>query len=141
MRRDSSYAPAYTSLGIYYADISSPPDPKRASKCFQKAFELDPREVEAARRLADNFANDREWDLVDVIANRIIEGEGGLEGGVSNMEKSALARAKPTNAWAWKALGVADLVSAPMHIPIYINILQIRNVGSMRPLYNLFKSA
>ena len=71
----------------------------------------DARETEAARRLAEGFANDREWDLVEVIANRIIEGEGGLEGGMGSVEKSALARAKPTNAWAWKALGVVELVS------------------------------
>ncbi|EEB87442.1 hypothetical protein MPER_15202, partial [Moniliophthora perniciosa FA553] len=44
LKCDSAYAPAFTSLGIYYIEQASPPDPTRASKCFQKAFELDPRE-------------------------------------------------------------------------------------------------
>src|SRR5262249_20704901 len=83
LKRSSSFAPAFTSLGIYYAEFVSPPDPDRSSKCFQKAFELDARESEAARRLAEGFAEEREWDLVEVVARRAIEGEGGLEGGIA----------------------------------------------------------
>src|ERR1700691_3578862 len=79
LKRDSTYAPAFTSLGLYYAEFISPPDPTRASKCFQKAFELDPREGYAARRLAEGFAEEREWDLVEVVARRTIDGEGGLD--------------------------------------------------------------
>ncbi|CAL1707991.1 unnamed protein product [Somion occarium] len=106
LKRCPTFAPAFTSLGIYYAEVASPPDPKRAAKCFQKAFELDPREGEAARRLAEGFAEDREWDLVEVVARRTIDGEGGLEGGV---EAGPPARYLPLNAWAWKAIGVVDL--------------------------------
>ena len=51
----------------------------RASECFQKAFELDARDGDAARRFAEGFAEGREGDLVEVIANRTIEGEGGFE--------------------------------------------------------------
>ena len=104
LKRAPTFAPAFTSLGIYYSDHLSPPDPNRASKCFQKAFELDPREAEAARRLAEGFAEEREWDLVEVVARRTIDGEGGLEGG------TATARYLPINAWAWKAVGVVELV-------------------------------
>lgn len=103
LKRSPSFAPAFTSLGIYYFEFVSPPDPNRASKCFQKAFELDPREAEAARRLAEGFAEEREWDLVEVVARRTIDGEGGLEGG------TATARYLPINAWAWKAIGVVEL--------------------------------
>lgn len=106
-----SFAPAFTSLGIYYLEGLSPPDTTRATKCFQKAFELDAREVDAAQRLAHAFAEEREWDLVNVVAQRVIEGEGGLGGGLSDPQATALARYKPTNAWAWKALGVVELVS------------------------------
>lgn len=111
MKRSPSFAPAFTSLGIYYLESADPSDPTRASKCFQKAFELDPRETEAARRLAHSFADEREWDLVEVVARRTIEGEGGLGGGLGNAEANAIAKHKPTNAWAWKALGVVELVS------------------------------
>ncbi|KZT68315.1 TPR-like protein [Daedalea quercina L-15889] len=103
LKCSSTFAPAFTALGIYYSDHLSPPDPNRASRCFQKAFELDPREVDAARRLAEGFAEEREWDLVEVVARRTIDGEGGLEGG------TATARYLPINAWAWKAVGVVEL--------------------------------
>lgn len=107
MKRLPAFAPAFTSLGIYYTEYADPPDPTRASKCFQKAFELDPREAEAARRLADGFADEREWDLVEVVARRTIEGEGGLEGG---LDTTAASRFQPLNAWAWKAVGIVELV-------------------------------
>ncbi|PPQ64992.1 hypothetical protein CVT26_015701, partial [Gymnopilus dilepis] len=106
LKQDSEFAPAFTSLGIYYLEHASPPDPIRSSKCFQKAFELDAREAEAARRLAEGFANDREWDLVEVVAQRTIDGEGGVNAGMSKADLDAGSRYLPTNAWAWKALGV-----------------------------------
>ncbi|OCH91806.1 TPR-like protein [Obba rivulosa] len=107
LKRSPSFAPAFTSLGIYYAEFASPPDPNRASKCFQKAFELDPREAEAARRLAEGFAEEQEWDLVEVVARRTIDGEGGLEGGANAAPAS---RYLPLNSWAWKAVGVVELI-------------------------------
>ncbi|EMD32118.1 hypothetical protein CERSUDRAFT_119089 [Gelatoporia subvermispora B] len=107
LKRFPSFAPAFTSLGIYYAEFASPPDPNRASKCFQKAFELDSREAEAARRLAEGFAEEKEWDLVEVVARRTIDGEGGLEGGTN---AAPARRYLPLNAWAWKAVGVVELI-------------------------------
>ncbi|KAI0027005.1 TPR-like protein [Vararia minispora EC-137] len=104
-----SFAPAFTSLGIYYVDAALPPDPNRASKCFQKAFELDAREGDAARRLAEGFAEEREWDLVEVVAKRTIEGEGGVEEGFSENEVITASRHLSNNAWAWKAMGVVHL--------------------------------
>lgn len=111
LKKDASFAPAFTSLGIHYAEYVDPPDPIRASKCFQKAVELDSREGEAARRLAEGFADEREWDLVEVVARRTIEGEGGAEGDVVG-NVAAAARYKPVNAWAWKAIGVVELVQS-----------------------------
>lgn len=112
LKANPTYAPAFTSLGIYYSEFASPLDPNRASKCFQKAFELDPREAEAARRLAEGFAEDREWDLVEVVARRTIEGEGGLDAGIKGAGAAAAARYLPKNAWAWKAVGAVEFVSA-----------------------------
>ncbi|KAF8629945.1 hypothetical protein AX15_003181 [Amanita polypyramis BW_CC] len=107
LKQDPTYAPAFTSLGIYYSEIV-PPDPIRASKCFQKAFELDPREAEAARRLAGGFAEDQEWDLLEVVARRVIEGEGGLTSDL-RLETSDVGELKPKNHWAWKAIGIVEL--------------------------------
>ncbi|KAJ7782973.1 TPR-like protein [Mycena metata] len=120
LKRNPSYAPAFTSLGIYYSDFVTPRDPTRASKCFQKAFELDAREGDAARRLADGFADEREWDLVEVVARRTIEGEGGLDAG---LKSDGAGRFLPTNAWAWKAVGVVELARA--NYPPAIQALQI----------------
>ncbi|CED83821.1 TPR repeat-containing protein [Phaffia rhodozyma] len=109
-----TYAPSFTSLGIYYSDIVSPSDTVRASRCFQHAFELDPRQGEAAKRLADNFADAKEWELVEIISKRVIEGEGGLEGGLENSgankrEREVKGRFLVENVWAWKALGAVAL--------------------------------
>ena len=87
---------------MYYLEVADPPDPNRASKCFQKAFELDATQAGAARRLAESFAEEREWDLVEVVARRTVEGEGG--------NHQAASKHLPVNSWAWKALGVVELV-------------------------------
>ncbi|KAF7375997.1 Antiviral protein [Mycena sanguinolenta] len=120
LKSNPSYAPAFTSLGIYYAEFVTPRDPTRASKCFQKAFELDAREGDAARRLADGFADEREWDLVEVVARRTIEGEGGLDAG---LKSDGAGRFLPNNAWAWKAVGVVELARG--NYPLAIQALQI----------------
>ena len=101
-----SYAPAYSSLGNCYLK-ATPPDNERALKCFQKAFELDATETEAARLLADGYADDDEWALVRGIASRVMEGEGGVEGVAGGeMMKGRFA---PKNGWAWKALGSTEM--------------------------------
>lgn len=105
LKRSPGYAPAFTALGVYYETKGG--DAARASKCFQKAFELDAREDEAARRLAEGFADEREWDLVDVVARRTVEGEGGadaLAGGAISQRRHV-----SRNAWAWKAIGAVEL--------------------------------
>jgi hypothetical protein len=55
---------SFTAIGIWYLECATPPDEERASKCFQKAFELDATEAEAARRLATGYAMEGEWALV-----------------------------------------------------------------------------
>ena len=78
-------------------------DNVRATKCFQKAFELDAREIQAAKILAENFAQEEEWELLAVVAERLIKGEGSQVGqGISIIQ----------NSWAWKALGIVDMVSS-----------------------------
>jgi len=109
LKKSSSFAPAYTSLGIYYSEYATPRDPTRASKCFQKAFELDAREAEAARRLSEGFVDEGEWELAEIVARRTIEGEGGVEGAGPN--DSLGSRHIPTNVWAWKVVGLVALVS------------------------------
>lgn len=118
LKNDSSYAPAFTSLGLYYLECASPADPVRASKCFQKAFELDPREALAARHLAEGFANEREWDLVEVVVRRTIEGEGSAEPSSTTGPAEVSPNDVTTNSWAWKGLGVVELVSRPLTLSL-----------------------
>ena len=100
IQADMNFAPSYTSLGIYYADYAK--DRKRARKCFQKAFELSSAEVEAAERLARAFAKDREWDLVEAVAQRVIE---------SGRVKPAPGSKKKGISWPFAALGVVQLTN------------------------------
>ncbi len=131
------HAPAFTSLGKYYEEHISPSDPVRASKCFQKAFELDSREVYAARRLAFGFAEEREWDLVEVVARRTIEGEGGLDAGLDVASKTSATLFTPMNAWAWKAVGAVELVCS--ETCLYRNLTFHRLGDIMFPQYKLSK--
>ncbi|KAL8844309.1 MAG: hypothetical protein Q9176_001219 [Flavoplaca citrina] len=98
LQADMNYAPAYTSLGIYYTDYAR--DRARARKCFQKAFELSSTEVVAAERLAQLFARSSEWDLVEVVAQRVVE-SGRLRPPPGSKKKGI--------SWPFAALGVVQL--------------------------------
>lgn len=110
LRHHPTFASAFTSIGIWYLEHATPADPERASKCFQKAFELDATQADAARRLAEGCASETEWALVDVVAKRVMAGEGGIDGGLSGKESgSTQQKFLPTNAWAWKAAGAVQM--------------------------------
>ncbi|KAK4444986.1 Superkiller protein 3 [Podospora aff. communis PSN243] len=98
LKNNLNYAPAYTSLGIYYADYAK--DKKRARKCFQKAVELSPSEVESAERLARSFADDGDWDRVELVAQRVVD---------SGKVKPPPGSKRKGISWPFSALGVAEL--------------------------------
>lgn len=93
-----NFAPSYTSLGIYYADYKK--DKKRARRCFHKAFEISPSEIEAAERLARAFADQKEWDLVDAVAQRVVE---------SGKAKPAPGSKRRGYSWPYAALGTVQI--------------------------------
>lgn len=98
IKTDVEFAPAYTSLGRYYDMYAK--DKKRARQCYQKAFELSPAETEAAERLARSFADQGDWEIVEVVAQRVID--------------SGRARPPPGSkrkglSWPHSALGVAQM--------------------------------
>ncbi|KAI0870429.1 tetratricopeptide [Hypoxylon argillaceum] len=98
LKSNFSYAPAYSSLGIYYADYAK--DKKRARRCFLKAVELSSAEVESAERLARSFANDGDWDRVELVARRVVD---------SGRVKPPPGSKKKGISWPLSALGVAEL--------------------------------
>ncbi|PGH11688.1 hypothetical protein AJ79_04711 [Helicocarpus griseus UAMH5409] len=93
-----NYAPAYSSLGVYYADYKK--DQKRARRCFHKAFELSPAEVDSAERLARDFANQGAWDLVEAISQRVVD---------SGRAKPAPGSKRKGYSWPYAALGVVEI--------------------------------
>jgi superkiller protein 3 len=98
IRSNVNYAPAYTMLGIYYADYAK--DKKRARQCFQKAFELSPSEIEAAERLARSFADQGDWDIVEIIAQRVVD---------SGRTRPPPGSKKKGVSWPYSALGVVQM--------------------------------
>ncbi|KAI0205895.1 tetratricopeptide-like protein [Astrocystis sublimbata] len=98
LKSNFSYAPAYSSLGVYYADYAK--DKKRARRCFLKAVELSSAEVEAAERLARSFADDGDWDRVELVAQRVVD---------SGRVKPPPGSKKKGISWPLSALGVAEL--------------------------------
>ncbi|ODN74406.1 hypothetical protein L202_06809 [Cryptococcus amylolentus CBS 6039] len=108
IRANPSHAASYTALGTCYSS-ANPPDHERALKCYQRAFELDATEAYAAHRLAVGYANEDEWAQVRLIAVRVMEGEGGLEGVAGGDALGTKARFAPQNGWAWKALGATEM--------------------------------
>lgn len=98
LKSNMNFAPAYTILGMFYGDYTK--DKKRARKCFQKAFELSASEVVAAERLARGFAADGDWELVEAVAQRVVN---------SGRVKPAPGSKKPGISWPFAALGVAEL--------------------------------
>lgn len=98
IRTNVNYAPPYASLGFYYADYAK--DKKRARQCFQKAFELSASEVEAAERLARFFADQGEWDIVEIISQRVID---------SGKVRPPPGSKKKGISWPFSALGVVQM--------------------------------
>jgi hypothetical protein len=109
----SCFAPAFTSLGIFYSEATNPPDPLRASKCFQKNFELNAREVDAARRVAEGLAEEREWILSVLWRIALLKVKRDL-----NSQEVIDGRYLPVNVWAWKASGVVRV-----HLVIFSSLL------------------
>lgn len=98
IKTNVNFAPAYTSLGFYYSDYAR--DKKRARQCFQKAFELSSSEVEAAERLARAFAEKSEWDIVESIAQRVMD---------SGKVRPPPGSKKRGISWPFSALGVVQM--------------------------------
>jgi superkiller protein 3 len=98
IKANASYAPAYTLLGIYFQDYSK--SKQRARVALQKAFELSTSELEAAERLAKAFADASEWELVELVAKRVVD---------SGKARPAPGSKKKAVSWPYAALGVVQM--------------------------------
>lgn len=98
LKHDLTLAPAYTRLGVFYADYGK--DRKRAFKCFMKALELSDAELEAGRRLVQTFADQRDWDSIALVAQRVVD---------SGQATPPWGSRRPAHGWPFAALGTAQL--------------------------------
>lgn len=98
LKANSSYAPAYTLLGFYFLDYTR--NKARSRVAFQKAFELSTSELSAAEQLAQAFAMEAEWDLVELVAQRVVE---------SGKARPAPGSKKKAYSWPYAALGVVQM--------------------------------
>ncbi|KAJ5296779.1 D-isomer specific 2-hydroxyacid dehydrogenase NAD-binding [Penicillium atrosanguineum] len=98
IKANMNFAPAYSYLGFYYADYKK--DKIRARRCFHKAFELSASETEAAERLAKGFADQKEWDLVEVVSQRVVD---------SGKAKPAPGSKRKGYSWPYAALGTVQI--------------------------------
>ncbi|KAJ9611692.1 Superkiller protein 3 [Cladophialophora chaetospira] len=98
VKANPSYAPAYTLLGVYFQDYAR--NKARARVALQKAFELSTSELEAAHRLARAFADSSEWDLVELVATRVVN---------SGKARPAPGSKKKAHSWPYAALGVVQM--------------------------------
>ncbi|RMD39721.1 hypothetical protein DV735_g5400, partial [Chaetothyriales sp. CBS 134920] len=98
IKANPGYAPAYALLGIYFQDYGK--SKPRARVALQKAFELSTSELQAAERLARLFAARGEWDLVELVAQRVIS---------SGKATPAPGSKKKALSWPYSALGIVQI--------------------------------
>lgn len=98
IKANPNYAPAYTLLGIYFQDYGK--SKHRARVALQKAFELSTSELEAAHCLAKAFSSTSEWDLVELVAQRVV---------TSGKARPAPGSKKKAYSWPYAALGVVQM--------------------------------
>ncbi|KAG4301141.1 hypothetical protein PCK1_002451 [Pneumocystis canis] len=95
LKYDPTYSRSFVNLGIFYADALK--DENRSIKCFQKAFELNAGEIDAAERLVITYARKKEWNLVEAIAKIVISAD------------KIHRRYSHDFSWPQRSLGIAEM--------------------------------
>lgn len=68
-----TFAASYSTLGDIYSNFFA--DRTRAFKCYYKAFELNARDIVAAKYMAQNYCNLSNWQAASTVAKRLIGAE------------------------------------------------------------------
>ncbi|ODV83554.1 hypothetical protein CANARDRAFT_237681 [[Candida] arabinofermentans NRRL YB-2248] len=98
LKQNSSNSSSYTSLGLIFLNYYD--NKTRALNCFYKALQLDSGDLLAAKELARNFSNERDWEMVDMICHKIISSEKG---------KRMLSITTDDPSWPYRMLGCSAL--------------------------------
>lgn len=101
LKESKNYAPSYTLLGIIFQDHFG--DKQRAQKCFYKAFELDVNEITSAKYLVEDLAAQNEWEVAEVLCNRIVSTESSRRTLLSKTYR------EPDRSWPYRILGCSAL--------------------------------
>ncbi|SCW04619.1 LAFE_0H17546g1_1 [Lachancea fermentati] len=89
-----TFSASYSTLGDLYAQNYN--DPTRAFKCYFRAFELDPSDLNAAKYMCEKYSQTGNWQQAGLIAERVVKTE---------KAKSALQKSN----WPFRVMGVACL--------------------------------
>lgn len=102
VQANPSLAPAWTQLGVYFQDYTKKTAKNRdnAEHALRMAFELSASELDAAERLSRQFADTRQWDLVELVASRVI---------ASDSAKVWPGSKKKAPSWPHAALGIVNI--------------------------------
>lgn len=92
---DSSLDEAFLYLGHFYLEVSG--DKPRAIKCYQKAFTLNPQNLEAAQKLSELYMQAQ--DLTST--HHILE---------------SAAKSNLRSFWAWSNLGIMQMVISKVRL-------------------------
>ncbi|KAI9312434.1 hypothetical protein BX666DRAFT_2142351 [Dichotomocladium elegans] len=88
VKLDHEYASGFTYLGHFYREIQK--DNTRAKKLYQKAFMLDPLQVDAAFHLSDYYVSNNELAEAEAVFDQVTE-------------------TSPKTGWAWRRLGFSKI--------------------------------
>ncbi|KAG7800407.1 hypothetical protein KL944_003980 [Ogataea haglerorum] len=98
LKQSESLSAPYSSLGYIYLTFYD--NQTRALKCLTKAFELNAGDMLAARELANYFSINRDWEMVEVVCQRVIDSEQG---------RLAMLSLDGDASWPYRMLGCAAL--------------------------------
>lgn len=101
LKENPNYAPAYTLLGELYNNAFH--DAERAQKCFYKAIEIDSDEIVAAKYLVTDVTAQGEWDVAEILCNKVLELESGRR------QLILVNNTDTDRDWPWRVLGVLSL--------------------------------
>lgn len=94
IKLSDTYSSAYSLLGQIYSIYYN--DKVRALKCYSKAFELNAGDVEAAKYIAETYANVSNWDVAASVSERLVKSE---------KAKKELKREN----WPYRTIGISHL--------------------------------
>lgn len=101
LKLSPNYAPAFTTLGLLYYNYLGNKD--RAIQIFNKAFQLDPAEIEASYKLAEHFTSINDWEMAELICTGVIENDRARRQLTSTFNKIQ------DNSWPYRIMGCAAM--------------------------------